>query len=102
MTIALTIIGSAQVSVQRGSMVKAGTEAIVNAANDGLVFGGGLCGEIYKAAGPQLDAYTRKMGGCSTGQAKITPAFNLKTSRYIIHAVGPVYDADEDHKCQRL
>ena len=67
------------------------TDAVVNAANEGLWAGGGVCGAIFKAAGhEQLQAACNKIGHCDTGSAVITPGFNLK-SRYIIHAVGPVW-----------
>ncbi len=95
-------IGSTSVSVHQRSVVLAGTDAIVNAANDQLAPGGGLCGVIYAAAGPELAACTDKMAGCATGQAKITPAFNLQTSQYIIHAVGPVYNSQGEDKCRQL
>lgn len=65
------------------------TDALVNAANEGLWEGGGVCGVIFRAAGSeQLQAACDKIGGCKTGSAVITPGFNLK-SKYIIHAVGP-------------
>ena len=95
-------IGTTLVSIHRGSVVQAATEAIVNAANDQLTHGAGLCGAIYAAAGSQLDTCTEKMGGCPTGQAKITPAFKLKTSQYIIHAVGPFYNSSEENDCRQL
>jgi ribA/ribD-fused uncharacterized protein len=95
-------IGTALISIHQASVVYAGTEAIVNAANDKLAHGGGLCGAIYAAAGPELDKYTSTMGGCPTGQAKITPAFNLTDSQYIIHAVGPVYQASQQARCRQL
>ena len=65
------------------------TDALVNAANEGLWNGGGVCGIIFKAAGAnELQAACNAIGGCKTGSAVITPGFNLK-SKYIIHAVGP-------------
>lgn len=65
------------------------TDALVNAANEGLWEGGGVCGVIFKAAGArELQAACRQIGGCKTGSAVITPGFKLK-SKYIIHAVGP-------------
>ena len=65
------------------------TDALVNAANEGLWEGGGVCGIIFKAAGSkELQAACNAIGGCKTGSAVITPGFNLK-SKYIIHAVGP-------------
>jgi O-acetyl-ADP-ribose deacetylase len=79
--------------ITEGDIVKAGTEAIVNAANPNLSDGAGVTGAIFKAAGPELAQHTAKLDGCPTGQARLTPAFQLyPPTRYIIHAVGPVYE----------
>lgn len=86
-----------------GDIVKAGTDAVVNAANERLAPGAGVCEAIFTAAGPQLDKVTRTMGGCPTGQAKITPAFNIpRPTTHIIHAVGPIFDRGNETKSREL
>ena len=65
-------------------------DAIVNAANTGLMPGGGVCGAIHRAAGPQLATACAQVGACPTGDARITPGFRLP-ARFVIHAVGPVW-----------
>lgn len=71
-----------------GDITTCSEEAIVNAADESLTPGGGVCGAIHQAAGPQLAEACREIGHCPTGQAVITPGFQLK-AKYVIHTVGP-------------
>ena len=74
----------------RADITTLAVDAIVNAANRALARGGGVCGAIFAATGHQLDAASAALGGCETGDAKITPGFRLP-SRCIVHTVGPVW-----------
>ena len=79
-----------RVEVAEGDITRLAVDAIVNAANEALLPGGGVCGAIHHAAGPALAAACRDLAPCPTGDARITPGFRLPAA-YVIHAVGPVW-----------
>jgi O-acetyl-ADP-ribose deacetylase (regulator of RNase III) len=90
-----------RVEAVQGDITTRRVDAIVNAANGSLRRGGGVCGAIFAAAGPELDRVCAAIGGCATGDAVVTPGFDLPAA-WIVHTVGPVWHGGESGESELL
>jgi len=94
-------MAEARLDIFSGDITALDVDAIVNAANEALAPGGGVCGAIHRAAGPELAAACARIGHCPTGEACLTEGYRLP-ARYVIHAVGPVWHGGDRGEAEKL